>query len=282
MEKEIIYFEKLNLPINFCNLHMKEGEKYRGMHSHMAIEIVEVKSGKLYCYVDDDIIEVKSKQIIFINSNIGHRLSSENAEISYLQIDTSLLEENINDNLPSKLYKFISHTQAEPYMVLDNNKKITELINKININYHQDSKESPWYIRAGLCELIAFMYSKDFIAPLKIPKEQFKKIEQVIEYIDTNFKTSVTLDDIASLVNYNKYTICHMFKELTGSTIFEYINFLRVHYAVEKLRESRNSVSEIATMCGFSSDTYFNRVFKNFFGYSPSLYRRQMTDNILY
>lgn len=282
MEKEIIYFEKSNLPINFRNLHMGKLGKHRGMHSHRAIEIVEVKSGKLYCYVDEDIIEINPKQIIFINSDIGHKLSSKNAEISYLQIDISLLEENINDNLHSKLYKFISHTQAEPYMVLDNNKKITELINNINVNYNENDKESLWHIKAGLCEIIAFMYSKDFIAPLKISKEQLKKIEQVIEYIDANFKSSITLDDIASSANYNKYTICHTFKELTGSTIFEYINFLRVSYAVEKLRESRNSVSEIATMCGFSSDTYFNRVFKNFFGYSPSVYRRQMTDNILY
>jgi AraC-like DNA-binding protein len=118
------------------------------------------------------------------------------------------------------------------------------------------------------------MCSQSFIAPLTISKEQMGKIEQVIDYIDTNFKSPVTLNDICSAVKYNKYTVCHIFKTITDSTIFDYINFLRVRYAVEKLKHKNNSILEIATECGFSSATYFNRVFKNFFGCSPSVYRK--------
>ncbi len=281
MEKENIYFEKFNLPIKIHHLHMEEGGNYRGMHSHLAVEIVQVKSGILYCYVNDDIITVNPKQIIFINSNTGHRLSSENAEISYLHIDVNLLEDNINDDEFSILCEFISHIQAKPYLIFSDNKEITELLNKINKIYYKKSRESRWYIKAYIYELVAFMYSKSFITPLSISKEQIKKIEQVVHYIDTNFKSPITLDDICLATKYNKYTICHTFKAVTGSTIFDYINFIRVHYAVEKLRETRNSILEIATECGFSSATYFNRVFNSFFGCSPSVYRKLLPKNII-
>jgi len=92
MEKEIIRFEKFNLPIKLYNLCMHEGTDYRGMHSHVAIEIVEVKSGVLRCHINNDVIKVYPKQIIFINSNTGHRLFSANAEITYIHIDTGILE----------------------------------------------------------------------------------------------------------------------------------------------------------------------------------------------
>ena len=281
MEKEIICFENFNLPMKIHHLHMKASNNYRGMHSHMAVEIVQVKSGILNCCVNDDIITVYPKQIIFINSNTGHKLYSENAEVFYYQVDISLLQENINDAKLLKLHSFILNTRVKSYLIFNDNDEITELLNRINIKYYENSKESYWYEKAYLYELVAFMYSQGFIIPLTISEEQFKKIEQVVHYIDTNFKSPITLEEISSLVKYNKYTICHTFKAVTGSTIFEYINFSRVHYAVEKLKETENSILEIATDCGFSSPTYFNRVFKSFFGCSPSVYKKLLSENTI-
>lgn len=278
MEKEIICFENFNLPMKIHHLHMKASNNYRGIHSHIAIEIVVVKSGTLNCCVDEKTIMLHPEQIIFINSNMRHRLYSENAEIVYYQVDISLLQEHANDNKLSKLYFFILRSQVKPYLVFDDNNEIKELLNKINIIYYENSEESYWYKKAYLYQLVAFMYSQSFILSLMISNEQFQKIEPVVYYIDTHFKSPITLDDIGALVKYNKYTICHTFKAITGSTIFEYINFIRVQYAVEKLRDPKNTILYIATECGFSSATYFNKVFKNYIGCSPSVYRKLLSN----
>jgi len=172
------------------------------------------------------------------------------------------------------LYAFISHTKAKPYLIFKDNNEITALLQKINTKYYEEPKESRWYVKAYLYELVAFMYSQSFITGLTLSGEQIKKIEQVVRFIDANFKLPITLEDICSAAKYNKYTVCHTFKSVTGATIFDYINFLRVQSAVEKLRQKNNSVLEIATECGFSSATYFNRVFKNIIGCSPSVYRK--------
>lgn len=282
MEKEIIVYKKFNLPIKINNIKMEEKNNYLKMHSHMAIEIVQVLSGTISCYVNDDIIELTSKQIIFINSNTGHKLCSKKAEISYLQIDISLLEENLNNNEFSSLNAFILHTKSEPYLIFKDNSELTELLNKMNIKYFDYSKASYWYLKAYIYELVAFMYSQSLVFHFVISKEQIKKIEPVVEYVNSNFKSPITLDDISNLTKYNKYTICHIFKEVSGSTIFDYINFLRIHFAIERLKETGNSILEIAVECGFSSVTYFNRVFKNYLGCSPSIYRKQLSQNIIY
>ena len=271
-------FDRFDLPIGIHHLNMVEGHNYRGMHSHVAIEIVEMRSGILHCCINDDTIEMHPGQLLFINSNTVHRLYSENAEISYLHFDAGLLEGNKNNDALSMIYAFISHIKAKAYLLLSDNKEMTELLQKIYARYNNTAKESRWYLKAYLYELVGFMYAQSFVAPSSISKEQLKKIEKTVGYIDANYTTAITLDDICEAAEYNKYTICHTFKEVTGSTIFEYINFLRTHCAAEKLRKTRNSVLEIATACGFSSATYFNSVFKNFFGCSPSVYRKLLTE----
>lgn len=280
MEKERIHFERYNHPILLWHLHMCEGQPYRGMHSHNAIEIVLVNSGILQCYVNDDIVTVHPGQVIFINSNQVHRLSSKNAELIYLHMDTGLLEANANEEF-SKLYAFISRTQARPYLIPGESGEIIQLLHKIDSKYNDDAKENRWYIKAYAYELIAYMYSQSFIVPLTISVEKAKKIDEIVEFIDGNFLSPITLDDICMASKYNKFSTCHIFKQVTGSTIFEYINFLRACYAAEILKESGNAISTIATQCGFTSATYFNRVFKVYFGCPPSIYRKLLRKNII-
>lgn len=274
MEKEIISYEEIALPIKLYNLNMVEGNIYRGMHSHVAVEIVKVKSGEINCKINNEVIHLNTGEVIFINSNVGHRLYSNNAEISYLQIDIDFFAENTNDNEFSKLYKFISHIEDKPYLMFSNNEEIQNILFKIDAKYYENHISSRWYIKAYIYELIAFMYSKSFITRPMISKKQIEKIQPIVGYINANFRNPITLVEICDKLNYNKYVLCHCFKSATGSTIFDYINFLRVDFAVEKLKQKDSSILEIAIDSGFSSPTYFNRVFKNIIGCSPSVYRK--------
>ena len=266
----------------FYNLRMQEGGFYRGMHSHKAIEAVQVKSGILDCYVGDERIVLYPGQIAFINSDVGHRLASADAEICYLFVDVSLLGEyEADDDEFSRLYSFVSRSRTRPYLILEDSPEVAELLQKINVKYHEETKESYWYSKAYLYELVAFLHSRSFIVPLTVSRSQLKKIEEVVRFVNGNYKLPINLDDVCEAAKYNKYSVCHTFKSITGSTIFEYINYLRVHDAVGQLKEKEMSVAEIAVQCGFSSPTYFNRVFKKFFGCAPSVYRKLPHGNMI-
>lgn len=279
MEKEVISFEKFNLPIKLRHLHMYAGGVYRGIHSHRAFEIVRVKSGLLNCFFDGEVIKVYRGQIIFINSNTGHSLYSDNAEITYINIDTMGLNESIGGGEFSLLHEFISHVRAKPYLLINETEELSRLFDKTSAKYNDDTGGSYWYIKACIYELVGFMYSKSFITPITVSDSQIKKIKDIVRFIDANYRSPITLDDISAAAKYNKYTVCHTFKEATGSTVFEYINFVRVRHSIEKLKDKSNSVLEIAMECGFSSPTYFNRVFKSIFDCSPSVYRKLLTEN---
>lgn len=279
MEKEIISFEQTGLFIRSNEVSMRKGETYRGLHSHSAIEIVEVKRGLLSCCVGDEVITAKANDIVLINSSVVHRLYSDNADIIYTNIDINYYEKNSFDDDYISLYNFVSSLKAKPYAVFQSSKQLRDILEKINKKYYETNENSKWYLKAYIYELIAFMHEHEFILPFALLIEEIKKIEPIVRYIESNFKSPITLDDICMFVKYNKYTVCHNFKNVTGSTVFEYINYLRIRHAINKLKEKSLTVLEIATDSGFSSVTYFNRVFKNTIGCSPSEYRKNMNIN---
>lgn len=123
------------------------------------------------------------------------------------------------------------------------------------------------------------MCSRAFIAPVAISAKQLEKIKWIVDYIDANFRSALTLDEICSAGNYNRYAVCHSFKSVTGATVFDYVHYLRVHFAIRELKQTDHSILEIAANSGFSSPTYFNRVFKSVIGCPPSTYRKALTGN---
>lgn len=279
MEKEIINFKEIDRPIKIVNVNMRQGTSYRGMHSHFAIEIVMVKRGALNCQVNNEPVVLKENDIIFINSNTGHRLSANNAEICYMQVDPNFFADKINEEDFSNLNKFISYTKAKPYLIFDSFNEANEILSKIIFRYEDNEKISRLYLKAYIYELFVFLCSQDFITTSMSPTAQIEKIRPIVEYIDSNFKTNITLDELCNIVCYNKYALCHYFKGATGATVFDYINFTRVQYASEQLKVKSKSILEIALDSGFSSPTYFNRVFKNVMGCSPSTYRKILSEN---
>ena len=274
MEKEIINFEKFRPFIRIRNLEMVENASYRGMHSHPAVEIVEVIKGSLVCNVNNEIIKVNSGQIIMINSNVGHKLYSENSSIVYTNIDINSYDNNDYNSEFILLYDFISRSKSKKYLMFSGDKELCEILRKIKNKYYENNETDKWYLKAYIYELIAFMHSRNFISSPFSSASNIKRIKPVVQYIDKNYKSHITLDDISKNVRYGKFTICHTFKEITGSTISEYINFLRIYFAIDLLKQKSLNVLEISNECGFSSVTYFNRVFKNIVGCSPSIYKK--------
>ena len=274
MEKEFIRFKNLRLPINIHNMIMHESDWYRGLHSHMAIEIIVVKSGDLNCHINGDTISVKANQTMIINSNIVHKLSSKNAEIMYMQIDINSYIDNNYHNDFVALYEFILISKAKPYLLFSDNREIDEILQKINMKYYDTQECSHWYLRAYIYELIAFMHFHSLVKPPTSFTTEIRKIETIVRYLDDNFKSLIKLEDICAATGYNKYAVCHLFKSATGGTVFEYVNFLRTHYAAQMLKQNDDSILEIATKSGFSSVAYFSRVFKNMMGCAPSEYRK--------
>jgi AraC-like DNA-binding protein len=95
-------------------------------------------------------------------------------------------------------------------------------------------------------------------------------VKSTLTFIRRKHKEHITLNQICDYVGLDKFYLCHLFKQITGETIVEYINFIRCEYAKKYLASGDFTVIECAEQSGFPDSSYFSRVYKRYMGVLPS------------
>lgn len=99
-------------------------------------------------------------------------------------------------------------------------------------------------------------------------------LQKTIDYIDANFRESISLQDMADISGYSPSRFKTLFKETFGIPPAEFVAFRKMEYAKEKLAGSDEPITSIAYELNFSSSNYFSSVFRKFVGYNPSDFRK--------
>lgn len=100
------------------------------------------------------------------------------------------------------------------------------------------------------------------------------RIDRVTDYLRDNLDRAPSLDELARVAHLSSYHFHRIFTAVTGETVNSFTVRLRLEKAARLLRYSGNPITEIALDCGFSSSSTFSRSFRQYFGISPSRYRK--------
>ncbi len=95
-------------------------------------------------------------------------------------------------------------------------------------------------------------------------------IQTVLYTMHRHFREPLTLTDAAQIAHLSPHYFSTVFKETTGIGFWDYLTRLRLRYAYRCLATREYSITEICYLCGFSAFSTFARVFKAYFGKSPS------------
>lgn len=104
----------------------------------------------------------------------------------------------------------------------------------------------------------------------------------ILNYIDINLNTKISIDDLENKFYYNRYYIMKLFKKEIGITIFNYINKLRVLNSISQISNTTNNLIKIAMNNGFYSIEYFSEIFKKEVSVSPSKYKKMLLEHTIY
>lgn len=99
------------------------------------------------------------------------------------------------------------------------------------------------------------------------------QIQQAAAYMESEFHKLQSLDDVANAAGLSKYYFTRMFTQTTGMSPMDYVTKLRIEKAVELLRFTALSVEEVALAVGYSSGSYFSKVFRSRVGFPPGDFR---------
>ncbi|MCX6148077.1 MAG: AraC family transcriptional regulator, partial [Candidatus Kapabacteria bacterium] len=95
----------------------------------------------------------------------------------------------------------------------------------------------------------------------------------MISFLNQNFHKKITLNEISTIFQIDKFKLLRIFKSLVGLSPQEYLTSLRIENSKKMILENE-SIVNTALDSGFYDQSHFTNSFKKFVGVSPNEYRK--------
>jgi AraC family transcriptional regulator len=89
----------------------------------------------------------------------------------------------------------------------------------------------------------------------------------------------LSIQALADVVGLSAQHFASLFRESTGFTPHQYVNYRRIAFAQELLKDDKLSLVDIALRCGFSSQSQFITTFRKLVGLTPGRFRASLATN---
>lgn len=146
----------------------------------------------------------------------------------------------------------------------------------INCNYSSELKKM--FLLSKSIELLVL--SAESYSNSENKKEIFvknisdkEKIIAARDFINENLTCPPNLNQIAKTIGLNEYKLKRGFKEVFNSTVFGYLTDQRLDLAMQYLKDTEKTSSEIAYSLGYATPQHFSNAFKKKFGFAPKSIR---------
>jgi len=232
-------------------------------HEHLEFHFLLQGSAKIRC--GSKIIKLRKHSCLIVNSNELHMGLSKIPCVCFrFKLHPSFFENK--------------HFIFENYIYDDT---VISLMQKI-IELYQNTDDSSKFITKGyIYQLIGYLCTHYTSKGLTYGTQQYnndkiQRINSVASYLHANFASKITTNELAQMAHYNYSHFCHIFKEVFGVSVSQYLLSIRINKATTLLSTTDMTVTEIAENSGFLDPNYFSRIFKKETGFSPSHYREKV------
>ncbi|TLP71936.1 AraC family transcriptional regulator [Maribacter sp. ACAM166] len=254
-------------------------------HFHPELQISFIVSGQGTRFVADHVETFEEEDLVLTGSNVPHLWRNDeayfkqNSELSTRGLVIYFNQELLNEGLLQK---------NDFYHI---NKLLKNSARGIEF-YGETKREIKWLLfkmekAKGFKRIILLLEIINVLADSKnynllaspaytnvLKADDTKKMSLVYEYVMTNFKSKIALEDISDMLNMTTTSFCKYFKPRANKTFTRFVNEIRIGHARKLLLEDNLNISEIAYECGFSTISNFNRQFKSIANMPPCEYRK--------
>lgn len=281
---EVEHIGSKMLPARVFKTVLTDCCNYINPHWHESMEILYFYSGSAVVQINCEYIDVESSHIVLLNALDIHSIKGE-SEYLVLQF-----QPNLTTDMYIDFKKAFPLCDKDKVLTLprNNNRHIAAIALNLQEIVQADREKLPGYeisIKGSIYKIIAaiFAYSQERnhdLSEYNSQKQRLEKLDVLLKYLDLHYSDNITVTDAAKLLSYSPNYFCRFFKQVMGKTFLEYLNMYRCCKAEEQLRTTRSSITDIALSSGFSSISYFNRIYKKYKNICPSS-ERKYKDNIV-
>ena len=172
---------------------------------------------------------------------------------------------NLGEHLELDIHWYICKTPENLHHIFD------EL-------YEAKGKESATYFRIKILELLYHVQklrSEDRYAAVYYSKEHIEIVKRARKLLIGDLETKIPLESLIAGENISMVTFQAIFKQIYGDSPYTHLKKYKMNCAAVRLREGKESISEIAVSLGYSNASKFSKAFQYVFGLLPKDYRRQ-------
>jgi len=250
-------------------------------HFHPEMELVCIPTGTGGRHVGQSMSRYENGDIILIGSNVPHSGFGLNAsnphEEIVLQFPEKPLETICNSLHELKLAgsKLLSRSKLGMSFHGSTKLKVTEMMKELLTTPPEDR-----YLKfLSIFKLLSRSDEYEILNQRAVPSKQLLKsrarLQSVFTYIENNYQSELAMSEVAELVGMTIPAFSTYFKRMMSMSFTDFVNQYRIQKACALLAED-NNVTEAAFGAGYSSVSYFNRVFKKIQGTSPSQYKKRI------
>lgn len=263
-------FEELyNTQNSFSLLHkdynvLAEAHLFGGIHWHDYLELEIIIDGTCVNAQNGTEYNLKRGDIILCRPLDFHKvIPSKDLKLINISFKNDFLDKTLSYILSSN-YNMIPNTLNENAL-----SKILNLCSVIS-DYQTDNQSNKNLLaKHAISAILMIMIDNCNINILQTPK----KFKTIMNYIDNNFTSNITLTAIADKFSMSPSYLGKLFKANMNISYNSYVNKKRINYACHLLTQTSMSYDEISKESGFSNSSYFFLTFKKILGVTPSEYR---------
>ncbi|MBE6589335.1 MAG: helix-turn-helix transcriptional regulator [Ruminococcaceae bacterium] len=267
--------------------HYLELDKGFSSHgeAHDFWEFVYVDKGALFCKRDSEDMILKEGEIVFHKPNEFHVHASDPLSPPHIFVisfecksEAMRFFENRRLHVERELLKYV-------YMIIEESRSTflipvsDPMIKKMPLR--PTLPIGSLQLIKNLLEILLIRLMRDETenentSSVFLSKEEFDNriANRIKAHLKEHIHTSLSIDELATMMNYNKSYLFRQFKASTGQTIMSYFAFLKIEEAKKTLAQTDMTVSQIAALYAFDTPNYFSKVFKRMTGISPLTYRK--------
>lgn len=247
--------------VNYSHSESIKGETNFRIHCHESYEILFVIRGGIHYIIEGESYFPVNCSFLLIPPGVVHGIEANNSD-RYERYVAHINFANAKQSTKELILKVFSKGK---YYVPQNSATLRDVFEQIFLATNIDQALFTPSFEAMLLKLLMVVLNNPSERPVVQARKNFSDI---IEYINENYKSIESLDELTAKFYISKHHLNETFKKLTGVTVWEYIIRKRIYFA-STLIHSGVSAIESAEQSGFTDYSAFYKAYKKRTGKSP-------------
>lgn len=274
MERKLALYEKKILkdkefPIQLIVNKCQSKGRYFYAHWHEQIELHYVVRGKTVIKLEQEEMAAEEGALVIVNSNVLHEGYCKGGEMEVMVAIFDM--EDFSQEFADKNIIF------RP--LISGDSEISKIMLRIHEEYMRKEIGYQLVCKGELLKLVTYLARNDALEMLSEEdvlkrRKKLERLNTVYQYIENHYAEPITNRELAEMVHLSEGRFCHIFKESAGVAPLQYINEIRLNKAMKLLKKESFTATEAAETVGFLDYNNFGRLFRKYFGCTPSQIRK--------